>query len=219
MQAANLISEIVPALKKTDTVAFALQLMTDFKVSHLALVNEQNQFINLLSEDYLLELDESSLLSDTYIGQAIPFVESENHAFEAIRSMREHHLSAIPVCKNQYYVGLITQTNIVDFIASTGFINSEGAIIVLNIQSIDYSLGDISRIVESNNARIINMYVTSSPIDENLELSLKINTHNTASIIADLMRYGYEIKGLFSKTSDNDKLNDNYQLLMKYLSI
>ena len=48
-----------------------------------------------------------------------------------------------------------------------------GGIIVLEVVDRDYSLSQIAQIVESNNVKILSMYITSSPGSTQLEVTLK----------------------------------------------
>ena len=55
MLAAELISNSIPPLKTSDSVQKSLERMTEFKLSHLPIVNE-TQFLGLLAEDELIEV-------------------------------------------------------------------------------------------------------------------------------------------------------------------
>ena len=55
MLAVELISNVIPPLKTSDTVQKALERMSEFKLYHLPIVNE-TQFLGLVSEDELIEL-------------------------------------------------------------------------------------------------------------------------------------------------------------------
>ncbi len=55
MLTANLINNNIPRLKPQDTVAKALQLIADFKVTHLPVVSD-GKFLGLISEEALLDV-------------------------------------------------------------------------------------------------------------------------------------------------------------------
>ena len=56
MLANDLITDEIPPLKITDTVSLALDWMEQFKVSHLAVVNNR-ELVGLISETDLLDFD------------------------------------------------------------------------------------------------------------------------------------------------------------------
>ena len=98
-------------------------------------------------------------------------------------------------------------------------ITKPGGIILLDINANDYSVSEISKIVESNEARILSLFVTSPKDTTELELTIKINKTDITSIIRGFERYGYTIKASFQ---EDDKLkewyNNRYELFLKYLN-
>jgi acetoin utilization protein AcuB len=95
-----------------------------------------------------------------------------------------------------------------------------GGIIVLEIIERDYSLSQISQIIEGNNIKVLSMYITSSPASTKLEITLKVNTGDLQSVIRTFERYNYDVK---TWVTDNDSMDrfysERFDLLMKYLNI
>ena len=61
MLAIELNNNNIPQLKLDDTVGKALQLINDFKVTHLPVVSEE-KFLGLISEDDLVDAENKKLL-------------------------------------------------------------------------------------------------------------------------------------------------------------
>ena len=61
MLALELNNNDIPQLQLQDTVAKALQLFSDFKVSHLPVVAEE-KFVGLISEEDLLDANNKNML-------------------------------------------------------------------------------------------------------------------------------------------------------------
>ena len=59
----DLISNSIPYLHKEDKVYHALQLMNDYHVAHLPVV-ENNSYLGIISEEQLLQSDDSTILND-----------------------------------------------------------------------------------------------------------------------------------------------------------
>jgi acetoin utilization protein AcuB len=59
------------------------------------------------------------------------------------------------------YIGLIGQNDLLSQFASLTAVKAPGGLIVLEMNHHDYSLSQIAQIVESNNARILSMYITN----------------------------------------------------------
>ena len=104
-------------------------------------------------------------------------------------------------------------------VASTGSIKENGAILVLEINQVDYSLAQIAQIVESNNARILSSYIMSSPDSTKLEVTLKINKTELTSIIRTFERYDYVISASFQKSQFYDDIQDRFDSLLNFLKM
>ena len=103
--------------------------------------------------------------------------------------------------------------------ANAGSIKESGGIIVLEVSSVDYSLAQISQIVESNNARILSSYIMSSPDSTKIEVTLKINQLELSRIIRTFERYDYLVKETFQKDASDNDIQIRFDSLMNYLNI
>ena len=104
-------------------------------------------------------------------------------------------------------------------IAEMPVVKTPGAIIVLEMSMSDYSLFEISRIVEEDNAKILGSFITRFPDSTKMELTIKLNVENVQSIMSSLERFKYTITASYNKKLVNDNLNDRYDQLMKYLNM
>jgi acetoin utilization protein AcuB len=221
MVAKDLISEVIPSLKTSDLGQTALNWMEIFKISHLPIVNNQ-EFLGLISDTDIFDMNQP----DEPIGNHAltlykPFVTAEQHIFEVIGLASRLKLSVIPVLDSKNnYKGVITSNDLIRHIAGISSMDQPGGIIVLDVIDRDYSLSQIAQIVESNNVKILSMYITSSPGSTLLEVTLKVNTSDLISVIRTFERYSYEVK---TWVTDNDSMDRFYSerldLLIKYLNI
>jgi acetoin utilization protein AcuB len=92
---------------------------------------------------------------------------------------------------------------------------------VLSMPERDYSLSEISRHVESNDAKILSAYVSPDELDPyKIKLTLKINTTDISRIIATLERFEYRIIAQFQENGEGKQADkDRYDLLLKYLNM
>ena len=68
----------------------------------------------------------------------------------------------------------------------------QGSILVLTMEERDYSLSQISRYVEENNAKILSAHVIADEHDPyRIRLTLRLNTDNLARIKATLERFSH----------------------------
>ncbi|HEX8377800.1 MAG TPA: CBS domain-containing protein, partial [Pedobacter sp.] len=164
MVAQQLISDVIPPLKTSDTLQTVLDRMSEFRVSHLPIVNEL-QLLGVVSDTDLIELqDYTSALGAVTLSVSNACVTKEQHIYDVIRLFAEKRLSLVPVIdENKNYLGSISINSIVEYIADLTSVKDPGGILVIEINNRDNSLSHISQIVESNNAQILSSYITSFP--------------------------------------------------------
>jgi CBS domain-containing protein len=221
MLAKELISDVVPALRTSDSGQKALYWMDIFRISQLPIVNNED-FLGLISDKDIYDFN----MSDEPIGNHSlslfsPYVNEDQHIYEVIELASRLNLSIVPVLShNNHYKGVITQHDLIHYFADFSALKEPGAIIVLEMSMHDYSLSQIAQIVESNDAKILSMYISSHSSSTRLELTLKINRNDLTSIIQTFTRYNYTIHSTFMDHDDMDSLYENrYEMFMKYLSI
>ena len=104
--------------------------------------------------------------------------------------------------------------------AEMASVQQPGSILVLEVSNQDYSLGEIARIVESNDAKVLSAYITSFPESTRLEVTIKVNRIDLSAIIQTFNRYDYNITASFSEESRWEELLINrYESLMNYLNV
>ena len=221
MLAKDLISDVVPALRTSDSGQKALYWMDIFRISHLPIVNNED-FLGLISDKDIYDFN----MSDEPIGNHSlslfsPYVTEDQHVYEIIELASRLNLSIVPVLNhNNHYKGVITQHDLIHYFADFSALKEPGAIIVLEMSIHDYSLSQIAQIVESNDAKILSLYISSHSSSTRLELTIKINKNDLTSIIQTFTRYNYTVQSTFMDHDDMDGLYENrYEMFMKYLSI
>ena len=221
MVAKDLISEVIPSLKTSDLGQTALNWMEIFKISHLPIVNNQ-EFLGLISDTDIYDMNQpNEPIGNHALTLYKPFVTAEQHIFEVIGLASRLKLSVVPVLDSKNnYKGVITSNDLIRHIAGISSMDQPGGIIVLEVIDRDYSLSQIAQIIESNNVKILSMYITSSPGSTKLEVTLKVNTGDLASVIRTFERYNYDVKTWVTDDDSMDKFyTERFDLLMKYLNI
>jgi acetoin utilization protein AcuB len=221
MVAKDLISEVIPSLKTSDLGQTALNWMEIFRVSHLPIVNNQD-FLGLISDADIYDMNQpEEPIGNHTLTLLKPYVDGEQHIFEVIGLASRLKLSVVPVLdSNNHYKGVITTSDLLRHLAGISSMDQPGAIIVLELIERDYSLSQIAQIVESNNVKVLSMYITSPPESTKLEVTLKVNTSELISVIRTFERYNYEVKTWVSNDDSMDRFySERFDLLMKYLNI
>lgn len=221
MIASELIVDILPPIKPSESCGKAIKWINEFKVSHLPVVNK-NEFIGIISEEMLYDInDEEVSIADSGCQLLNVFVYADQHIFEAMKLMSENNLSIMPILdRNDNYLGATTLPHLMALTTNTTSVKEPGGVIVLSVNSNDYSLAQIAQIVESNNARILSSYITSSPDSTEMEITIKVNKQELGSIIQTFERYEYNIVESYQENQgDIDDMKSRYDHLMKFLDL
>jgi len=220
MLAKDLLSEVVPALRTSDSGKKALNYMEIFRVSHLPIVNNE-ELLGLISDSDIYDMNKpKEAIGNHNLSLVRPFVYFHQHIYEVAVMMANQKLTVIPVLNEKnVYIGLITLQDLLQGIARVTAIEKTGAIIVLEVNINDYSASLISQIIESNNAKIISMYISDSEETMKMNVTIKINTSDITSIVQSFNRYNIVVAGSFGGSSDTDNLyEDRLNALFRYLN-
>jgi len=220
MLAKELITDKIPPIRTSATGLDALGFMDEYRVSHLAVVNDQ-ELLGLISEDDINiynHLEEAVGNHRLSLGRLS--VTEDQHVYDVIRLMSESKLSLLPVLdKNDRYLGVINQAAIVEQFAAMTSIVNPGGLIVLEINERDYSLNEIAQIVESNDTSILSVFINTRPDSTKMEVTLKLNKLDISAVLQTFNRYSYTVKASFTEGDYNELMRDRYDSLMTYLNI
>ena len=220
MQADKLISSRIESVTSSTTGKEALNIMSKFRTHHLAIV-EKEIYLNIISDKEILNWDsQEEKIKDHLPNLASPYVLYNQHLFDIVEIVEKNNLSVIPVLnKDTKYQGVITNKKLLYTIAKSSGVQSTGSIFVIEINDYDYSLSEISRIIESNNTKILSLYITSVTNSRKIEITIKVNQINIRPIIKDLERHSYNIINLYKENQeDNDRIMKRYLSLMKFIN-
>jgi len=221
MLSKELISDVIPSLRTSDTGVKALYWMDIFRISHLPIVNN-TEFLGLISDADIYDMNTpDEPIGNHQLSLFSPFISEDQHIYEAIELISKLKLSVVPVLdSNKNYMGMITAQRLMQYMGEMFSVKNPGGILILDLNANDYSLTQIAQIVESNDAKILSLYITSPPDSLKLELTLKINRIDLTAIIQTFVRFDYTIKAQFMEDDEMDSLYSNrYEQFMLYLNI
>ncbi len=221
MIAKELINYMIPPLKPTDEVDKAIMWMEELRVSELPVVDE-GKFLGILNEDLIFDNNSyETFVQNLVLTGNNSFLKEQSHYYEILKMSYDESVSLVAILDaDERYLGVVSIRDVVEAFAQTSSITSPGAIFILSMGVTDYSLTEISRLVESNDAKIISSHTAVDEDDPSIvRLTLKINTEDASKVLATLERFGYTVVSQFSNQSTEDKDKDRYDILMKYLQI
>lgn len=220
MTAENYIDSSIPYVTPDYTCSRVLSLMDTFKMSHLSVV-ENDIYIGMVSEDELYDKNLfEGKLSEFGVMRA-PYVQSTQHILDVLAVATQFSVPIVPVVSaDRKYLGAVTSQNLLDAVAKITNVQSKGAVLVLEMGVHDYSMSEIARIVESENAKLISSYVTEYEDSTRMDVTLVLNMAEISPVVKSLERYGYKVNTFFSGSNKiDDFYRERYELLMNYMKI
>jgi len=219
MIAKELISNLILPLSPSDTLEEALTIMSIYHVKHLPIVENEN-LVGILSEDDATTNDPGTLVKDIPTSSAYSFVSKNDHVFEILGRLAQNKMTTVPVVdEDEKFVGIVTQEDLVKYYANSFSFKEPGSIVVIETSRREYSLSEVCRVIEYENASILSTFITAIENTEVLLLTIKINQQEISTIITALERYGHNIKASFTEDEFEDNLKDRYDQLMNYLNV
>ena len=214
-----MISASIPTLTLKDSIFQALELMSEFHISQLAVVVEE-KYLGLVFEEDLMNVDNTALLESIQTHFSKVAVRAHTHFIESVQTANDYNLTIVPVIENENeFVGVIPATDLLKQLGKITGASEPGGLIILEMDQRNFSFAEISKLVETNDAQITQL---NTYWDNNLEaffVTLKISKFEISDIVATFQRYEYEVKYYFGEELYENELKDNYDHLMNYLNI
>jgi acetoin utilization protein AcuB len=217
MLANQLITTHYPTVEPDDKVSVALQLMDDFDIIHIPVV-DHTKYLGLISKHDLLDVDEFSIVKGAMADLVAKSVRTTDHFLSVLKLAGQHSLSLVPVVnQDQEWVGAIPYVEIIKAASLFAGAEEPGAVIVLEMERKAYSFGEISRLVETNDAYITQFNTFFENETGLLVVTIKLNKVEVSDIVSTFQRYEYIVRNFIGEEQYENELRHNYDHLMTYL--
>lgn len=221
MQAYEFINNLIPPLKLSDKSGMALSWMEEIRTDILPVV-DQGTFLGLIREEMIFNQNNAdTLIEEIQMDSQNCWVYSDKHIYDVLRVGAEQHSNVVAVLsREKVYLGVVTMEDSIAAFADSLSIQSQGSVLVLSLFMTDYSLAEISRIVETENTKVLSSFITSDPLDDSkIKLTLKLDKPELRHIKATLERFGYKILDHYQEESGVSSEEDRIGNLLRFLDI
>ncbi len=215
MYAQRLLNRDLPTARPDDAVGRVLELMDEYKVRQLPLV-DGDAFEGLVYEDDLLEAEETTPMA-LLLGQPV-MAAPHLHVYDVVAKLVEAEVDVLPVVKEGHYLGAVTRAAILTFLAQDAAWGHVGGTVVVEVPEVDLSLSEMARIVESNGARVLAYTVAAQPDNQKVEVTFKLNTQDVEPLLDALQRFGYTIQTFFHSPELEEEMRERFEAFMRYLN-
>lgn len=221
MIAEELINQMIPALKPTDTADKAIIWMEELKTNQLPVI-EERLFKGLISESVILESNDlDKKIGDFKLISEHCYVTEDQHLFDIIRLANECDSELVAIVNREgIFKGVSRHEDTMKAFSNTLAVQGQGGILVLEMRFIDYSMSEISRLIESDDAKILGSYLSQDPKDPNcVILTLKLNKEDLTTVIATFERFNYKIIAKFHDSNNIETEKERLDNLLNFLNI
>ncbi|WP_395063000.1 CBS domain-containing protein [Flavobacterium sp.] len=214
----NYITNDYKAIDSQETIAKVQDFFVDVSFSHFSVLNE-GIYIGCIAADDVETFDTDKKIADYKYTLEGFFARKNMIWLDVLEVFAKNHSNIVPVLdENNLYLGYYELEDIVKFFHETPFLKEQGGIIVVEKNLVDYSMSQIAQIVESNNGKLLGLFVSEADALK-LQITIKIAVGSLNDIIQTFRRYNYEIISEHNEDNYLNNLKERSEYLDKYLNI
>lgn len=214
----NYITNDFKAIDSQETIAVVQDFFNELHFSHFPVVEEGIYIGNIVSDD-IETFDRDKKVIDYRFTLDGFFTRTNTIWLDVLEIFAKNHTNLVPVLdENNKYVGYYEIEDIMKFFHETPFLKEPGGIIVVKKPILDYSMSQITQIVESNNGKLLGLFISDADVDS-VQVTMKISLGAMNEIIQTFRRYNYEIISEHQEDNYINNLKERSDYLDKYLNI
>ncbi len=218
MYLSDIVQKNIPFVSPEDKVTKALEIVTTHQLTHVVVV-EHKKLVGLLTEECLWTMEEDDQIQNGNTHFQEFYLESDNQLLETFKVFRMNDTNVIPVLDNNaHYTGVVTMEEVVYDFSYFPFLEERGALMDIEVSLTNYSMAEISRLVESNNSKLFGAIITAMDA-KIVQVTLKLSSENISSVGETFERYGYVVKQKYYIDKKEELLDERYKQLQKYLDL
>lgn len=220
MTARDLMSDHVTTVQLSASLPETVRLMRDLLLTQIPVLDEQ-KFIGLLViDDMPTQNQEDFMLSDLQKFFRKAAVLPQAHLFDVVKAAIQYQCKAVVVVDaEQHFMGLISAEICLRQIGQLSSVQDSGGVLELEIPVRDFSLTDLSRIIEQNDVKILGLFTHLDTVHSLWTVTMKLNRVDLGETISSLERHGYSVSGVYQEENYTEDLKDRYDALMRFLNI
>lgn len=193
-------------------------IFNEINYTHLPVEN-QGVYLGAISEADVRSFEGDKTIAEYQYTLSGFFAREGDHWLETLQTFAANQTNILPILSiENKYLGYLELHDILNCFNETSFLNETGGIIVLEKGLRDYSFSEIGQIVESHNAVLLGMFISSKENDLT-RITIKLSSSGINEILQTFRRYGYTVISEHQEDSFKRNLEDRSQYLDKYLNI
>ena len=212
---------IINDLRPFDVSAKIKELQEVFNqltYSHVP-IQKDGIYIGCLSETDVYCFDGNEKVEDVLYAVEHFFVDQSAIWLDVLDTFALNDSNLMPVLdSNHNYLGYYLLIDIISLFRNTPFFSEPGGAIIVEKAYKDYSLSEICQIVESNNVKMLGVFVSKIRNDM-VQVIIKIENSGLSAIFETFRRYSYTIISGHEDDRFLKTLKDRSAYLNRYLNL
>jgi predicted transcriptional regulator len=205
-------------LQSSDMISEVQDFLLDMTFSHFPVMEEDVYIGSIATADVETFDSDKRIIDYRYTLEGF-FVRSTDIWLDVLEVFAKNHTNVVPVLdETNKYTGYYELEDIMKFFHETPFLKEPGGIIVVKKGITDYSMSQITQIVESNNGKLLGLFISEADV-ESVQITMKISLGAMNDIIQTFRRYNYEIISEHQEDNYINNLKERSDYLDKYLNI
>jgi Mg/Co/Ni transporter MgtE len=202
----------------TESVAEIQDFFAENTYSHFP-VMENDIYIGSISGVDAETFETGKKISDFRYSFEGFFVRQSMIWLDVLEVFARNNSNIVPILdETNKYIGYYEITDVIKFLNETPFLKETGGIIVVEKPTADYSMSQITQIVESNNGKLLGVFVSEADA-EKVQVTIKTTLGGMNEIIQSFRRYNYEIVSEHHEDNYLNTLKERSEYLDKYLNM
>lgn len=212
-----IINDIIP-FEISSSVREVQNVFNQLTYSHIP-VTKEGEYQGCIYENDAHCFDGTKTLNDYQYSLEVFFVRETTNWLDTIEAFALQNSNIMPVLGiDNKYLGYYELGDIMSIFSETPFLNEAGGIIVVEKGVKDYSFSEICQIVESNDAKILGVFISKMNNDM-MQATIKIGHTGMNSIVQTFRRYNYNVSSSHDEDKFLEDLKNRSDYLDRYLNI
>lgn len=201
-----------------ESVTEIQDFFTDINYSHFPVMDSE-VYLGCISAVDIETFETQKRISDYRYALEGFFVRTTMSWLDVLEVFARSNATIVPILdETNKYVGYYEITDVIKFLNETPFLKETGGIIIVEKPIADYSMSQITQIVESNNGKLLGVFVSEATA-EKVQVTVKTTLGGINEIIQSFRRYNYEIISEHHEDDYMNTLKERSEYLDKYLNI
>lgn len=206
------------AIESSENIAIVQDFFAEINFSHFPII-EDSVYIGSIAADDVENFDSDKTVSNYRYALEGFFARTDMIWIDVMEIFARNHTNIMPVLdEKNVYAGYYEINDVIKFFTETPFLKELGNVIIIEKPVADYSMAQITQIIESNNGKLLGAFISNSTIDK-IQITVKISLGTINEILQTFRRYDYEIISDHQEDNYLTSLKERSDYLDKYLNI